>query len=127
VKSIFDGTWECRRLSLADKKQASAVRVHPRLRRWFVVGMEGKMFGPARGHFLFVGINRVGLAEYTVMAVQGPGVLDNPQDFLSHHAHALVAENIRTKALARKAAEKFAKRWMRTPDLDECGCTEIGS
>jgi hypothetical protein len=112
--------------SLADKKQARAARIHPRLRRWFHVGVEGKVFGPARGHFLFVGINGVG-QSYNVLALQGPGDVVSATDFLSHHAHAIVAENIRTKALARKAAEKFAKRWMRTPDLDECGCKEIGS
>ena len=102
-------------------------KLPPRMLRWMRWGMEARLFGPARGHVLFVGFT-TSIGGYNVLALQGPAHdgTKTPIDFLQNHAHAIVAENIRTKREAKKLAEAFGKKWMKKPDLDDCGCKNIG-
>ena len=63
---------------------------------------------------------------FGVLAIEGQADTIGTTKILEDHAHAIVIENARTEAAARKAALAFAKRWLDGIAIDKCTCETIG-
>lgn len=61
--------------------------------------------------------------NWLAVAVEGPRDR-GPQALLGDHAHQLIGE-FANLAAAQRAAEGFARRWLRGKKIGECGCEDI--
>lgn len=61
--------------------------------------------------------------RWLALALEAPRG-DDPIEVLGDHAHRLVGE-FANPAAAQRAAEGFARRWLRGERIDECQCDTI--
>ena len=102
------------------------LRLPKRLRSWSDLRLLGRAWGPSkRGSILIVSIFKHG-RRFQVGAVEMLAPPTSAQElFGGAHAHALIAEDVKTLAGAKREAGRFARKWLRAPDLSQCGCGEI--
>jgi len=81
-----------------------------------------RVFRSGRELFLYVS----GSGEkWIALAVEGPSDGD-PHAVLADHGHRIVGE-FATSAAAQRAAQGFAKKWLRGKQIEDCGCGEISA
>lgn len=100
------------------------LRLPKRLRSWSDLRLLGRAWGPSKRGSI-VSIFKHG-RSFQVTAVEFLAPPTSARElFGSDHAHAMVAEDVKSLAGAKRAAGRFARKWLRTPDLSKCGCGEI--